>query len=147
MQFVRVGYSGNEILTDELDRNALIALSNKCLDDEEDIVRYLRSGIQIIIMLEGVDDVIENFSQGETMGLSMLIDGVWAWRSDLDHYLMKYHLMLPEEFVEHIRGNNYCIPHLENKTLVKLEKKLFNMLKESRFHIMRRFIKRLFGRE
>lgn len=32
----------------------------------------------------------------------MLSDGKYAWRSDVVHYVDKYNLSLPDEFVEHV---------------------------------------------
>jgi hypothetical protein len=37
-------------------------------------------------------------------------DGVWLWPKSLTHYLYWHSVVLPEQFVEHIRNQNYIPP-------------------------------------
>ena len=49
-----------------------------------------------------------------------MTDGHWAWPDDLPAYVQKYHLALPEQFVQHARANNWQVPTLTLQTLRSL---------------------------
>lgn len=36
-------------------------------------------------------------------------DGTWAWYGDLAYYVEKYHVRLPNEFIEHMKMNNWMV--------------------------------------
>jgi hypothetical protein len=39
-----------------------------------------------------------------------LTDGVFVWPEGLHIYVSKYHVSLPEEFVKHVKANNFNVP-------------------------------------
>jgi len=52
------------------------------------------------------------FSCGITddlMGNADLTDGVWVWPEGLSHYVSRHNVMLPEEFILHMRKCSYTV--------------------------------------
>jgi hypothetical protein len=43
---------------------------------------------------------------------SLVTDGSWLWRQDFAHCLDAHHVVLPEEFLRHVRGLDYRMPAL-----------------------------------
>lgn len=41
---------------------------------------------------------------------SLMTDGTRLWPVDLTHYVRRHHAALPQEFLDHIRANNYTVP-------------------------------------
>ena len=86
------------------------------LPDADQIVAYLGLGIPLVDMLDFAKDVL---GSGELIGgaSSLLTDGVWMWRQDLAFYVRRYHITLPVEFLDTVRGNGYAIPACDEDTL------------------------------
>jgi hypothetical protein len=53
--------------------------------------------------------------------LAVLTDGAWIWPADLAHYVERYHVRLPGEFVEHAAGRGWTPPALTHEELVAVE--------------------------
>ena len=85
---------------------------------EADIVAYLKEGC----LLVGTPGVTTNFFSSEQVVGSpdILTDGIWAWPSDLAFYLETYHVELPNEFVEHVNRNSFCVPQALDVSEVEL---------------------------
>jgi hypothetical protein len=45
------------------------------------------------------------------MGSAEYNDGIWAWPEGLAHYVEMHLIALPDEFLTHVRVNDYEIPH------------------------------------
>ena len=60
---------------------------------------YLATASHVVAVMEMLPDVID----GEQVFLSggYQSDGDWFWRSDLAHYVLKYNLTLPDDFITH----------------------------------------------
>jgi len=87
--------------------------------NEDRIVRYLRSGVLFIATPGFVEDVL---APGQIIGSAHIFtDGVWVWPGDLAHYVEKYHVRLPAEFVAHMEDQNWTIPNEESVSLDLLE--------------------------
>jgi hypothetical protein len=87
------------------------------------VATYLRSGNSMVDTMEAVFDVITGESFYEVSGASSLLtDGVWLWRYDLAHYVEKYRLWVPPEFVEHAASLGFQAPVLSEEQLVTLAK-------------------------
>jgi len=77
--------------------------------EREEIVQYLKSGHSFISYLGysscrfkcGIDD--------SEMGTQDLTDGLWIWPSGLHHYFEMHDVILPDEFIETMRRNNFHV--------------------------------------
>lgn len=77
------------------------------------IVGYLRRGVRVNLGNLGYDYCLfADGPSGAEMGRCEMIDGAWYWPEGLHHYVDRYHVRLPDEFVEHVRANNYVVPDL-----------------------------------
>ncbi|HZP68084.1 MAG TPA: hypothetical protein VFB32_17410 [Rudaea sp.] len=65
------------------------------------IATYLRGGVAVFDVMEATRDPFDPkiFIQG---GPSLLSDGFWVWREDLAHYVERYRVGLPAEFITHV---------------------------------------------
>jgi hypothetical protein len=89
------------------------------LYDEEKISRYLKEGVPVLHIMGGSPDIVSG--DGERAGgASILTDGNWVWRMDLKYYLDKYHVLLDDEFVQHIRKRGYPLPTVGNSKLLRI---------------------------
>jgi hypothetical protein len=87
--------------------------------DEAALIDYLRSGHQLFDVPETAFDVLQHDLK-IVGGPSLLSDGMWIWRLDLPHYVGRYHLRLPREFVDHVRANEYAVPALSDEELTSV---------------------------
>ncbi|MEV4786309.1 hypothetical protein AB0K53_12800 [Streptomyces tuirus] len=88
--------------------------------DESGILVYLRNGTGIWSEMSAGPDVLDPNAPELTGIGSLYTDGTWLWREDLPYYVAKYHLALPDEFVQHIRT-------LEHKAPAVLESRLIDI--------------------
>jgi hypothetical protein len=49
--------------------------------------------------------------------ISYRSDGIWLWLDDLDYYVTRHQLRLPDSFIIHIEQNNYIPPDSLNKDI------------------------------
>ncbi|MEV4704049.1 hypothetical protein [Actinoplanes sp. NPDC049316] len=88
---------------------------------EAEIVAYLRSGHMISAVMEGSRDVFDDTPFPEGSGCSsFLTDGAWVWRNDLSHYVEKYHVQMPDEFVRHLVESGFRVPDMSPERLAEL---------------------------
>jgi hypothetical protein len=80
---------------------------------ESKVVSYLRSGVVLDECLGVETDVIDAADQN-LLYQSDRTDGTWVWREDLAHYVEKYHLRLPDEFLANMRANQWVVPQKES---------------------------------
>lgn len=87
-------------------RDAIRAEASK---DDADLIRYLDAGALMIVSGVNTYDV---FAEHKTCIQQLFIatDGVWMWPSDLSYYVAKYHVALPDEFVELARQRQWQPP-------------------------------------
>lgn len=74
------------------------------------ILSYLRSAERLGYAMELLPDVIDGSYQPEPT--SHLTDGHWVWRADLAHYVEKYNLRLPQEFIDTVVARNGIPPKI-----------------------------------
>lgn len=72
--------------------------------DEQKIIDYLTAGHGSAIVFGVMHDPFTNEFMGYPNPLS---DGEWWWEQSLPNYVKKYHLSLPEEFIVHMKNNNW----------------------------------------
>lgn len=73
--------------------------------------RYLDAGTTFVAAPGIVRDVVDGALIGG--GPNILTDGVFAWPSDLSHYLRKYRVTLPPVFLEHLLSRGSQPPRPE----------------------------------
>lgn len=88
-------------------------------DDEDKIVRYLQLSPTFAASGPMVDDVLDP-SNKAVASLETATDGQWMWPRDLAYYVEKYHVELPEEFVNHMRQQDWRVPELSKDYLAEL---------------------------
>jgi|ERR1039458_2120634 hypothetical protein len=86
-------------------------------DTADRIAEYLYAGTVILPTLgTRCFDVLSDGK--EDIGpLEILSDGEWAWPSDLPYFVAKYHVGLPEAFVEHAGDHGWKPPKLSDEKL------------------------------
>lgn len=92
----------------------------------ERIIAYLRSG-QVIACCGGWSTCrFPRCREGERNGACEFTDGTWAWPEGLAHYVERHSVMLPEEFVETMRANEWRVPSIPEGQDTLLEKSRFD---------------------
>jgi hypothetical protein len=76
--------------------------------DEHRIVAYLTGGNVLFARAGYITDVINPSINGLSTGV--MTDGVYAWPCELRHYVETYHVELAEDFVAHMRANDWRPP-------------------------------------
>lgn len=74
------------------------------------IIAYLQRGIRIHEDLGYSHCRFPDGPPDEEMGNAELTDGTWIWPEGLWIYVLRYDVILPEEFVAHMRSNHFDIP-------------------------------------
>ena len=77
--------------------------------ERERILDYLRSGFAFL-SYGGWSTCRFGCAAGESNGCSDFTDGEWDWPEGLAHYVQCHDVMLPEEFVETMRANDWRVP-------------------------------------
>ncbi|MFF5159845.1 hypothetical protein ACFY3N_27095 [Streptomyces sp. NPDC000348] len=88
--------------------------------DERRILDYLRSGTEIWSEMSAGPDVLDPEAPNMTGIGSLITDGTWLWREDLPYYIAKYHVSLPDDFLEHIRSLDYAAPTVPESRLIEI---------------------------
>jgi hypothetical protein len=82
------------------------------------IIAYLRSGVFLCSDLGCSYCRFEDGPSDSEMGASELTDGVWVWPVGLVIYVERYHVRLPDEFIEYMAESNFTLPvDLDVRTL------------------------------
>ena len=82
-------------------------------EHEREIVAYLRGGVCVGARGGFYEDVLDA-SNPTGLLRHTYTDGTFIWTLDIAHYVEKYHLRLPEEFVRHMASRGWCPPTLED---------------------------------
>ena len=73
------------------------------------MIRYLNAGELLIATGGVVNDVLD-----PTLGIigppHILTDGTYAWPAILPHYVERYDVRFPDDFVFHMISNNWTVP-------------------------------------
>ncbi|WP_147286067.1 hypothetical protein [Streptomyces corynorhini] len=88
---------------------------------------YLRNGYPILDVMELTTDVLGGTDR-IAGGSSVLTDGLWVWRWDLAHYVERYDVPLPDDFISRVHGNSFVIPNVEDALLDEISLKVSEML-------------------
>jgi hypothetical protein len=82
-------------------------------ESEPEIVGYLRAGHMLAAVMEGMVDYFDGTPfEGGSGCSSLLTDGIFLWRQDLAHYVERYHVDLPTDFVRALVDAEFRMPEL-----------------------------------
>jgi hypothetical protein len=85
--------------------------------NQDKALEYLRSG-RVVSLVMGADltDCLDRPHKANPLingrregGVTPLTDSVWFWPAGLIHFIEKYNLRLPQEFLEHAARQNWRI--------------------------------------
>lgn len=96
------------------------ALNEVPQDNEEKVAAYLRNGVCLGARGGYVSDVLDPSSTVPLVP-HLYTDGTYLWRLDVAHYVEKYHLRLPLDFVRHMASMNWQPPTKEELDVSRLE--------------------------
>jgi hypothetical protein len=109
MKLKKVGFFRELGFVDSDSPSICLLAKNEPAEDESQIINYLRSGVMFIVSPGMVKDVL--CAEGPVIGTpSIRTDGAWAWRDDLAHYVERYHVQLPSDFLSHVEARNFTPP-------------------------------------
>jgi|SRR5579871_1522425 len=75
-------------------------------EDEEQIIHFLQNGRFVLLILAFAFDLFDS-DHGVIGTDSLYSDGVWFWPHYLTSLIKRYHVRLPEEFVEHMERSGW----------------------------------------
>lgn len=88
---------------------------------QDDLLRYLRSGYVIAVVMGG--GMRDGFDRGQSTcpmingrlvdGMTSMTDGVWVWCAGLIYFIEKYNVRVDPEFVAHARSKGWAVDHSE----------------------------------
>ncbi|PYK99742.1 MAG: hypothetical protein DME19_07585 [Verrucomicrobia bacterium] len=78
--------------------------------ESERILRYLRSGHDFAACCGWSTCRFRGCREGERNGAGNFTDGEWYWPEGLAHYVQRHAVILPEEFIETMRANDWRVP-------------------------------------
>ena len=78
----------------------------------ESIINYLDSGG--FVAASPSEEVCHLCGKIIDSSKVILTDGVWMWPKSLSHYLHFHKLHLPEEFIKHLKDNEFDCPLVED---------------------------------
>jgi hypothetical protein len=97
---------------------------NSTQPDESRIVQYLNAAATLAATGSMADDALDATKKAVAR-LETATDGRLIWPRDLAYYVGSYHLVLPSEFVEHMRTASWNPPGLSREELMRIEEELF----------------------
>ena len=95
-------------------------MRDKATEDEQRVISYLQEGATLATTGSLVDDALDASQKGVAR-LEIATDGEWAWPRDLAYYIGRYHVEIPQAFVEHMRSRGWRPPQFGQAELEKLE--------------------------
>jgi len=97
--------------------------------NETELVSFLRGGSLLATTGRLAHDVLEG-ERNPSEVLAVLTDGVWMWPSDLAYYVERYHVRLPEDFVNHAARLAWTPPEISRERLIELGSQVVRDVRE-----------------
>lgn len=117
MHLKRIGYYYQLPEADRLHILKLLARQEP-LPDEAAIADYLDSGV-LFAACPGVEEDPLLPEAPIAGALHVLTDGEYAWPKTLSYWVRRHHLLLPKQFLDHIRRADYQVPnHIDPTSLL-----------------------------
>jgi hypothetical protein len=96
-------------------------MGTRRIRSEAKIAEYLRAGHILAGIMEWSTDLFDGtFFEDGSGAPSLLTDGTWLWRRDLAHYVERYHVELPDNFVGALVESGFRMPDLSPQELAAL---------------------------
>ncbi|MGV9688281.1 hypothetical protein ACWDUX_04075 [Streptomyces sp. NPDC003444] len=92
-----------------------------------EVVDYLASGHPLLDVTELTTDVVGGAFRVPG-GSSVLTDGTFVWRADLEKYVERYRIALPEDFLRTARENGFRVPPADYEALLPLSVEVSDLL-------------------
>ncbi|WP_433562080.1 hypothetical protein ACQP1O_31835 [Nocardia sp. CA-151230] len=86
------------------------ASTDRVIGDRARVLEYMCAAPGVLDVLDVLTDMINNTDKIQSAS-SLISDGEWIWRVDSIHYLSRYDLDIPDEFLQHVRARNYEPPN------------------------------------
>jgi len=101
-------------------------MSTQPWENQDKVLPYLRSGLILgVTMGADLTDWLDPSSKANPIvdgqrrgGVTEMTDGVWFWYAGLIHFIEKYNLRVPAQFVEHAALHNWRV----EKTLLPADR-------------------------
>jgi hypothetical protein len=120
MKLRRLGFF-RELRHGDLDGPSLKDLVQPQADyDVRPVAKYLHTAPVMYTHFGLVQDVL-NPAQSYIGPVDIRTDGVWVWPEDLAYYVERYYVVLPLEFLEHVRLRMYHPPTEDEINSAELE--------------------------
>jgi hypothetical protein len=100
------------------------AISTDPQPDEAGLIAYLDQGHPLVDFTETTRDVVTG-NEAIVGGSSLKSDNTWVWRNDLSFYVRKYHLKLPEAFLDHVRALDFTMPEKNREQIIERAREYF----------------------
>ena len=120
MALKKIGFFRELQHGDKTGKSLKVAMHNNSMENENEVVKYLNSGIVFCVTAGLAFDVLDE-SAGVIGSLEILTDGTWAWPSDLLYYVKKYHVELDTSFIEYAKEHEWTMPSKDKIDLLNLE--------------------------
>jgi len=82
-------------------------IQDKPQQDESKIIKYLKSGIPTATSMSIITDLFDDKKRVSTTAYT---DTEWHWHDTLIYYVENYHYKISDDFIEHMRLNNWKVP-------------------------------------
>lgn len=87
--------------------------------DHRALVRYLESGVVLRRVRSRTIDLVHP-TRGKSVPGSILTDGEWIWPAGHAHYVERYAVRLPDDFLLHVRSAGHVMPTVDFETVRSL---------------------------
>lgn len=112
MRLTSVGFFKDLPYGNESENRLADSVSKFSGEGYAEAISYLKSGVPFVVAPGLSKDRISG--KFEIIGpLILLTDGKYVWPSDLAYYLERYRVELPNDFLCHMRDNNWKIPPVD----------------------------------
>ncbi len=111
-KLIPVGFY-RELTDDPDEQQSLPSITEAIVESPQEhegrVAAYLRNGVCLGARGGFVSDVFDPSSRTPLVP-HLYTDGIYLWRLDIAHYVEKYHLRLPEDFIRHMASMNWQPP-------------------------------------
>ena len=111
-------------------------IQKEAIVDNEKILSYLKNG-RYLGMWRTEEGYLEDYFNGKLkIECRTYTDGEWKWDADIIHYFENYNFKLSDEFINHMKENDWQVPKVPQSIIREMRKKysLFETEKDIEKH-------------